>query len=314
MDHQDRFLAGRSPFAQMLILILLSLFLALVVFFAGVLLAIPFFGTDVLDMLTQATRRSEGEDVTLLKYFQIVSQVGIFILPPLIFSMLITNRPFKYLWLNRFPDFFNLLITVVLVFTILPGINWLIAVNEQLALPNWLSGVEHWMRESEENAARLTEAFLNTKTISGLLLNIFMVAFLASIGEELLFRGVLLRILNNWTRNVHLAVWISAILFSVFHMQFFGFLPRLVLGVVFGYLLVWSGSLWLPVVAHFINNGAAVVVYYFYYNGSGSTPVENFGSIENDILFAVSIIISVGLMFAIYVQNKDKFQLRPDRT
>lgn len=312
MDFHGRFLAGRTPIVQLLTLILLVLFCGLIILFTGILVAIPFFGTDVTDMLTQATGLSNATDVSLLKYFQIVSQVGTFILPPLIFSILVTNRPFKYLWLHRFPGFFTIAATTILIFTILPGINWLIAINEQLSLPDQLNGLESWMRESEDNAARLTETFLKTETLSGLLLNLFMIAFLASVGEELLFRGVLLRILNNWTKNAHLAVWISAILFSMFHMQFFGFLPRMLLGVIFGYLLVWSGSLWLPIIAHFINNGSAVLAYHFYNMGSSDTPVDSFGTVENDLLFFMSIIISIGLMAMIYFQNRNKFQFKPD--
>lgn len=313
MQYRGRFLAGQSSFIQLLILILLVLFSGLIVFLAGILTAIPFFGTDVLDMLTQATGLSESDDVILMKYFQIVSQLGIFVFPPLVFSLLITQHPFKYLWLNRFPSITTIIATTILIFTILPGINWMMALNEHLALPDWLNGVETWMRQSEDDAAKLTEAFLKTETLSGLLLNLFMIAFLASVGEELLFRGVLLRILKRWTGSTHLAVWVSAILFSMFHLQFFGFLPRLALGIIFGYLLVWSGSLWLPIIAHFINNGAAVVVYYFYNGGTSDTSMENFGNVENDLLFTISILVSIGLMFIIYFQNRDKLQLNQDR-
>jgi membrane protease YdiL (CAAX protease family) len=313
MNYQDRFLAGRTPLVQLLILIMLVLFSGLIVFLAGVLIAVPFFGTNVLDLLTQASGMNVAEDVNLMKYFQIISQLGIFIIPPLVFSLLVTNRPSQYLWLNRFPGRVTVLATVILIFAVLPGINWLLVLNEQLSLPEWLSGVETWMRQSEDDAARLTEAFLKTETIPGLLLNLFMVAFLASVGEELLFRGVLLRILHNWTGNAHVAVWISAILFSMFHLQFFGFLPRMALGIIFGYLLVWSGSLWLPIIAHFINNGAAVVVYFFYNIGSTDISMEDFGTVENSLFFTISILVSIGLMFIIYFQNRGKFQLFPHR-
>jgi membrane protease YdiL (CAAX protease family) len=234
-----------------------------------------------------------------------VSQIGMFILPPVIFSLLVARRPTKYLWLNRIPGMLTIISTFILIFTILPGINWMMGINEQLSLPDWLGGIENWMRESEEEAARLTEVFLQAETIYGLLLNLFMVALLASVGEELLFRGVLLRIFTQGFRNIHIAVWLSAILFSLFHLQFYGFLPRMALGVIFGYLLVWSGSLWLPILAHFINNASAVIAYYFYNNGTSETPVESFGDVENDFLFALSLLISAIVMVMIYFLNKD---------
>ncbi len=305
MHPSGRFLAGSSSFVQFLILILIILFTTLIVFFAGVLIAIPSFGIDVMDMLSQASGLENPEDISLMKYFQIVSQIGMFILPPLIFSLLVSKRPTKYLWLNRMPGMLTIISTFILIFTILPGINWMMGINEQLSLPDWLGGIENWMRESEESAARLTEAFLQTETISGLLLNLFMVALLASVGEELLFRGVLLRIFAQGLRNVNIAVWLSAILFSMFHLQFYGFLPRLALGIIFGYMLVCSGSLWLPILAHFINNASAVLAYYFYNTGTSETPVESFGDVENNFLFALSLVISAILMAMIYFLNKD---------
>jgi len=306
MHRTDRFLARQTPFVRLLILILLVLFSTMITFFVGMLIAVLFFGADVSGMLTQAAGMENPDDIALLKYFQIVSQVGMFIIPSVLFALLITHKTLTYLWLNKIPGLLTVSCTILLIFTILPGINWLIGINETLSLPDWMQGIENWMRESEENAARLTEAFLQTTTLEGLLLNLFMVALLASLGEELLFRGVLLRLFNDLLKNVHVAVWLSAILFSMFHLQFFGFLPRLALGVIFGYLLVWSGSLWVPVIAHFINNGAAVLVYYFYNLGSTDTTAENFGNVENNLLFVLSLLVSAALMIIVYTLNRQR--------
>ena len=306
MHRTDRFLARQTPFVRLLILILLVLFSTMITFFVGMLIAVLLFGADVSGMLTQAAGMENPDDIALLKYFQIVSQVGMFIVPSVLFALLITHKPLTYLWLKKIPGLLTVSCTILLIFTILPGINWLIGINETLSLPDWMQGIENWMRESEENAARLTEAFLQTTTLEGLLLNLFMVALLASLGEELLFRGVLLRLFNDLLKNVHVAVWLSAILFSMFHLQFFGFLPRLALGVIFGYLLVWSGSLWVPIVAHFINNGAAVLVYYFYNLGSTDTTAENFGNVENNLLFVLSLLVSAALMIIVYTLNRQR--------
>ena len=63
---------------------------------------------------------------------------------------------------------------------------------------------------------------------------------------------------GQWFRNVHVSIWVVAAVFSALHMQFFGFIPRLVLGGLFGYLYFWSRTIWVPVLAHFINNLIAV--------------------------------------------------------
>jgi len=107
-------------------------------------------------------------------------------------------------------------------------------------LPEVLSRVEIWMRNSEESAEKLTDAFLSSASWTGFLVNLLMIAVLAAVGEELIFRGILIKIFHEWTRNLHVAVIISALLFSAFHLQFYGFFARLALGLVLGYLFVWT--------------------------------------------------------------------------
>lgn len=306
MNKTKHFLNEQTPFVKMFALILLILVSAFFVFFIGVLIAMPVFGTDILTMLTEAGRMESPQDIAIMKYFQVVSQLGIFIIPALIFPLLTTPLVFNYLKLDKTPGMVAVIAAILLVFSILPGINWLMQINEALTLPGWMSGIESWMRQSEAEAARLTEAFLKTDSIAGLLFNILMIAVLAAVGEELLFRGVLIRLFNEWFKNIHIAVLVSAILFSMFHLQFFGFFPRLLLGIIFGYLFVWSGSLWLPILAHFVNNGAAVMIYYFYNRGSIQTDAEDFGTTDSSVLFALSILLSVGLMVLIFLKEKQK--------
>lgn len=89
-----------------------------------------------------------------------------------------------------------------------------------------------------------------------------VIAIIPGIGEELLFRGVLQNSLHRVTKNKHIAIWVAAFLFSAIHIQFYGLVPRMMLGAVFGYLYVWSGNLWYPMIAHATNNGLAVIIAY----------------------------------------------------
>ena len=75
------------------------------------------------------------------------------------------------------------------------------------------------------------------------------------------FRGVLQQLLGG---RRHVAIWLTAVIFSAIHMQFYGFVPRMLMGALFGYVFVWTGSLWVPIVMHFVNNGMAVLVYYIF--------------------------------------------------
>jgi hypothetical protein len=184
-----------------------------------------------------------------------------------------------------------------------PFINFTGAINSEMHLPRWFSGIENWMREAEDTAAELTEAFLDVESVGGLLFNLLMIAVLPALGEELLFRGVIQKILTDWTRSAHWGIWISAAMFSALHLQFFGFIPRLLLGALFGYLLVWSGSLWLPILAHFINNAGAVIALYLVDKGAISKTVEEFGSGTEYWMYAIpSFAIGILILWTIRYQ------------
>jgi len=302
----DPLFAGRPPLVQLLVLILIIVSSTLLTFFVGVLLAMPFYGMDVLDILIGASELGTDSDIALMKYFQLVNQVGVFIIPTMLFSLLVSRNIFSYLRMDRKPAPLSVLITIVLIFSVLPAIHWFVELNEMMHLPDFLSRIEEWMKASEESAMKLTEAFLSTTSISGLIINIIMIGLIAAIGEELLFRSVLIRLFSGWFRNVHLAVIVSALLFSAFHLQFYGFLPRFILGLLFGYLFVWSGSVWLPVLAHFVNNTSAVIVYYLVNISYLQTDAEQFGATENQVLLFFSFFSSILFLAIIYVTEKKR--------
>ena len=168
-----------------------------------------------------------------------------------------------------------------------------------------MAGIEQWMKETEENAEKFTKAFLKMETTGDLLLNMVMIALIPAIGEELLFRGVLQRLFSEWTKNAHWGVFIAAVLFSAIHIQFYGFLPRMVLGVLFGYLFIWSRSLWLPIFGHFVNNGAAVIFAYLSSKGTIAFDTDTLGTGEQETLLPIaSAVIIAGLLFLIYRKGR----------
>lgn len=287
-----------------------SMFVVIVSFLAFLILslvaAIPFFGLDSMLSMPNINDLNNPESLMILKYFQVVQSIGVFIVPPFILAWLFHGKITEYLYLNRTVNFESVLLVLVLSFAASPFINFIGEINANMQFPEWLSGVENWMKNAEENAAELTEAFLKVETTGGLLFNIFMIAFLPAIGEELLFRGVIQRIFTNWTKSHHWGVWISAILFSALHMQFYGFIPRMLLGVLFGYLLVWSGSMWLPIIAHFINNGVAVVVMFLIDKDLLNPELEEIGSTTDSYyLAAISLVLVLVFMFMIKRQNNN---------
>jgi len=176
-----------------------------------------------------------------------------------------------------------------------------------MSLPSFLSGLEKWMKASEEQAAELTKSFLEMHSLSDVLFNIFMIGLLPAIGEELLFRGIVQKIFVQWSKNVHVGVWTSAVLFSAMHVQFYGFIPRMMLGALLGYLLVWSGSLWLPMIAHFVNNASAVIFTYLFHEQMMSVDADKIGT-ENDYASVlISVLLTGILLWLIYKKERKNF-------
>ena len=262
---EDRGVLGAAhPAAKLVLLAILALaglFLTLII---GMLVAIPFFGQEVFNQLLQGSGLDLTNNLNFSRYFQTLSHIGLFIVPSVVFGILVGRRPFIYLKGKQKPWLVSLLISALIMLAALPLVNFLMEINFKLSLPQAFSGIEEWMRRAEEGAELVTKMFLGVSTWQALLFNIFMIAVIPAIGEEFIFRGILLKLLRQWFGSVHAAVWLSAFLFSAMHMQFFGFLPRLFLGLVLGYMFVWSGNIWVPVFAHFFNNAAAVIIYFLH--------------------------------------------------
>ncbi len=306
MFSPEPLLNNQTPFFRLLILLLIILISTLFTMLLGILVLVPFYGTDILEKLSVAVSMADPNQIDMMKFMQVVNQVGIFIIPALFYAYLQNRKISQFLKFDKKPLLLSVMMTGILVFTFLPFTHWLANVNQNMSLPEFLGVVERWMKESEEAAENLTRAFLKTDSLWGLLSNILIVGVLASVGEELLFRSVLINLFRSWFKNVHLAVIVSALLFSAFHLQFYGFLPRFMLGMLFGYLFVWSGNLWLPIIAHFINNASAVVVYYMFNTGSIAIEAEEFGSTDNWGALVLSTIVSIALLAGIYIFEKGR--------
>ena len=250
------------------------------------------------------------ENVVIMKYFQTVQSVGVFIIPPVLIALILSGTPYRYLHLDRITGLKSILLVILTIYFANPLINYLAELNSLLSLPDWMSGIEYWMKSSEKSATEITEAFLATETFGGLLFNLFMIALIPAVGEELLFRGVIQRLFKEITGNTHAAIWISAALFSALHLQFYGFLPRMVLGAIFGYFLVWSGSLWVPIIAHFINNASAVVFYYLHQKGIIEYSFDEMGTTAegNSYIALISLVFVITLMRSFYIRESRKVQ------
>ena len=288
-----------SSGAQLLIFLGLtgmSIFLLFVV-----MMLLQMTGKVNLLLLQSPNAFSNPEVIQVLKFLQIISSVIIFILPVAILAFLVSRRRMEYLQINRIGKISILLLGGIVMFVAAPLINYLQEINSYLQLPQWMHGIEEWMKASEAQDDALTVAFLNHQTFYDLILNLIMIALVAAVAEELFFRGVLQKILIKMTKNVHVGIWLTGAIFSAIHLQFYGFLPRMLMGVYLGYLLVWSGSLWVTIFAHFINNGTAVIFSYLEERKTITDSVEKVGTQAGDYWYIItSTLLVTLLLIAIY--------------
>jgi len=300
------YLENTSPFGKLLLLIGLILLFSVLTALSGLLIGKLFFGTDFIELSSIIANPSTPEAIGFVKFFQLINQIGIFILPVGAYSLFVSTSAGNYLKLDHKPTAVSLLIVGLMVYSILPFLNYLAEFNQNIVLPEAFWGIEQWMKEKELQAAHLTEIFLKTDSIGGLSINLFIVALIPAIGEELLFRGVLLRLLKEMTKSIHLAVIISALLFSAIHLQFYGFLPRFLLGLILGYSFIFTRNLWVPIFLHFVNNASSVIIYYLHYNGFIKISMENFGASPNPVFIIGSLLATLWLMIMLR-QKEGKF-------
>ncbi|MCZ4407885.1 CPBP family intramembrane metalloprotease [Cryomorphaceae bacterium 1068] len=291
--------SNADPFLQIIVLFLIAFFCVGVFMLMGQGLLNALWGVNLFEN-PSALSDYENEHVVqmnrLLLFFQ---HLGLFVVPALIFGRLSSTDWKKYLGF-RFVMPRIAIASVLVMVAALPLINVLAWLNEGLVLPEFLSGLEEAFAGMEETAQKLTMAIAGTGSIVSLAINIVLVALLPALGEEMVFRGLLIPILRKWTGNVHVAVWTSAFLFSAMHFQFYGFLPRFVLGALLGYLFVWSKSIWAPVLAHFVNNALALFLLFMIARGNISEEVDSFDPELSDWLLVVASAIAVsGLIFYI---------------
>jgi membrane protease YdiL (CAAX protease family) len=265
-----------NPVSKLLLLIILVFSFLLFSLLLGILVLVPFFGSGVISLIA-APDFADPAIVNALKVVQMLNTAGGLLLPAIVF-MWLCNRPDSGT-IYRLPQIpWLLAASAALIIVAQPVVGLANELNSHLALPGWLSDVETWMKDKENINAQVTEAFLSTTSNMGFLINVLMIAILPALAEEILFRGALAGLLKDWTKNVHVAVLISSLVFAAIHLQFYGFLPRFLLGMVLGYLFFWSGSIWLPVVAHFTNNFLSVFIEFIFRKGYIHTNAENFGT------------------------------------
>ncbi|MBQ9602206.1 MAG: CPBP family intramembrane metalloprotease [Paludibacteraceae bacterium] len=253
-------------------------------------------------MILWAVVSGGSHSTTSLKWLQFMQTIATFLLPSILGAWIWSegHKPFTWLRLTQTTHWSHYLLAVGIMLCAVPGINFLADLNSRIVLPESLGFIEQILKQQEEAAAVLTERFLQADSIGGLLINIGLMALLPALAEEVSFRGTLQQILaqGKLKGQIHIAIWATAFIFSAIHMQFYGFVPRMLMGAMFGYIFVWTGTLWVPILMHFTNNGLAVMAYYLIGENEESKSIaDTFGAGDTWWVGVISLLItSLGLL------------------
>jgi membrane protease YdiL (CAAX protease family) len=191
----------------------------------------------------------------------------------------------------------NLIVAMVITFGAMFVNGLLVYWNAQLDLPESMAGLESWMKDMEAKAMELTKFLTAFQNIAELLTGILVIGVFAGVGEELFFRGVMQPKLKLYTNSAHWGIWLTAIIFSTIHFQFYGFLPRVFLGALFGYLYHYSGSLLYPILAHIFNNSLTVMLIYLSQQGVVDFDLESTESVSYPLAIMGLLVLMVGFFY-----------------
>lgn len=303
-ENPDHFtLYGKSPLFQLFFSLFIILFVGVLLLYMLLLVCTLIFGVDWTTLIKSISADPDVSNIVLLRIMIISQDISLFIMPGIIILTLMKkNHPGSRISIT-FPHLNEVVLVIILGFCIFPVTSFTGQINSGMHLPDWLSGIEKWMTEKENQANGVIDQLLTSHTLTITVLNLIMIAVLPAIGEELIFRGVFQKIFSHLFKSGHIAIWFTAFLFSVLHFQFFGFIPRFILGLVFGYLFFWSGTLWLPVISHFVNNAFPVILAYIQGMEKLNSPID-VPLWKQVIVLPVPVII--GLVILFYFRNNNK--------
>lgn len=247
--------ADISPF--LVLMICIAMFIAGNIAGSALMLGLAYLnGLDFQVVLKNLSADTPIGTRNFMRAVMFINHFFSFILPSLITGWVVyKTQILKGFRLTKFPLLPVVGLGIVWLMVSIPLVQYAYQVNKMIPLPDW-------MMDMENSTGNILEAIISKESFYEVIINVLLIAVIPAIGEELMFRGLIQQQIGRILKNEHLTVWISAAFFSAIHMQFQGFFARMILGALLGYLLIWSRSLWVPMIIHFLNNGIQVLALY----------------------------------------------------
>lgn len=289
---------NNRPWTAFLVLLLFVFIGMFVGQFIGLLAMLPLTGVGLEELANSNFLSDMMADPAYKRAIMIMNAcvaICSFVVAPLVYLYVYTKKPLSIFFNNNNIITIPLLLTIFIVVAFMTINSIFIEWNAKMDLPDFLHGFEVWAKRMEEQAQELTQIMTRFDNKMDFILALIVIGLVPAVGEELLFRGLIQNQLFGMVKNAHVAIWLAALIFSAFHFQFYGLVPRMLLGALFGYLYYWSGNLLVPILAHLINNGLTLVLLYMYQHGAIAYDIENETAVPlGNIIF--SLVLGVALM------------------
>lgn len=289
----------QMPPMVILVLLILAAFMGVLIGGALVYGYSSSVGLELGTALSELDKNSPRHIRDFARIVNMISHFFAFTIPALTVAVLLfRSRWLAFLKLEKYPPIYNLVLGIFFILVSFPLAQFTYWLNKQIPLPDWVV-------QMETAAEGMIKSLLVMQSPAELFLNLVVMAVLPALGEELVFRGIVQQQFEKITKNGHLAIWITAIVFSAIHMQFQGFLPRLALGAVLGYTFFWTRNLWVPILAHFIINGMQVVAQYFAAAQLEKMDLDQANQAHWGSTF-VSLALTIGIGYYLWLRNRTR--------
>lgn len=254
-------------------------------------------GIDSVSNLLEEFKKGNFLDlINVVKLIGICTHLFQYTIPVIIFTLLLyKDKPLQSLLLDKAPLINDIVFSLLLVISIYPFISFVYYWNTILIPEAAVS----------KDTLDLQSFLMDMKSPLDFILNIILLGFVAGIGEELLFRGVLQKLFTKISKNVHFGALSTGFLFSLMHFQLEGFFPRFFLGVLFCYLLVFSVNLWITVIIHIVFNSSQVAFSYVF--PRNVDKVNEIQQVSPFLAFS-SLLVFIGILLIFVKQSSKEFK------
>ncbi|PKQ70078.1 CPBP family intramembrane glutamic endopeptidase [Raineya orbicola] len=280
------------PLFNLIIITLVVFGASVVAQFVGILTASLVVGKDLVEVTNILLEKSSNfpqqrEILWIIQAFSLLAGLGG---GAFLYQSWVARGSFSDLNLNPKIDRPALLWVIAVFFFVLPLIAQIMQWNKEIHFGIF----DESIRQTEAELELLTQKLTQMHDFGDFLIVLLIIAIIPAFAEEFLFRGLVQNEFLRWFKNPHLAVWVTGAIFSAIHFQFLGFFPRMILGALLGYVYVWSGNIFYPMLGHFVNNGVQVLALYL---AQRNLVSEEIG--KDDYQFPFLVTLSFGLLFAI---------------